>query len=82
MQVQVLYLQEWDLTGACPICDTSKKAYTSKIYKMFPKLRALDGNRKNVEGDINLKECIPDHMQENIEYEVDHVEFHNQELIK
>ena len=34
--------------------------YEGKIYKIFPKLKALDGNRKNVPMNYNMKEAVPE----------------------
>lgn len=39
--LEVLYLQEFDLTAANPVC--AKMRYETDVYKRFPKLRALDG---------------------------------------
>ena len=33
--------------------------YEAKIYKIFSKLKALDGNRKNVPMNYNMKEAVP-----------------------
>ena len=33
--------------------------YEAKVYKIFSKLRALDGNRKNVPMNYNMKEAVP-----------------------
>ena len=34
--------------------------YQDKVYKAFPKLRALDGNRKNVPMNYNMREALPE----------------------
>ena len=34
--------------------------YQEKVYKAFPKLRALDGNRKAVPMNYNMREAVPD----------------------
>ena len=57
MEITILYLQEFDRSGANLVCNMA--GYEAKIYKIFQKLKALDGNRKNVPMNYNLKEALP-----------------------
>ena len=50
-----------------PICQGAN--YQDKVYKIFPNLLALDGNRKNVEMNYNMLQAMPE--EEKIEYNYD-----------
>ena len=63
LDLQILYLQEFDMSGQNVLC--SMPGYESKVYKIFPKLKALDGNRKNVPMNYNMREALPE--EEDIE---------------
>ena len=52
-----MYLQEFDKSGANLVCNMT--GYEAKIYKIFQKLKALDGNRKSVPMNYNMKEALP-----------------------
>ena len=43
--LRVLYLQEFLMEGANPICNLN--GYQDKIFKVFPDLLSLDGVRKS-----------------------------------
>ena len=43
--------------------------YETKVYKIFPKLKALDGNRKNVQMTYNMRDALP------LEEDVDEVAY-------
>jgi hypothetical protein len=47
------------MTGANPICQMGKSTYKMELNKMYPKLKALDGNRKATGETINFKEALP-----------------------
>jgi hypothetical protein len=66
--LEVLYLQEFNQDGMNPICETLG-GYRKRIYQVFPKLRALDGNRKATEY-IDLTEALPDMDEEESSYNV------------
>ena len=44
--LKVLYLQEFNKTGANPVCAT--QGYRKKVFDAIPKLRGLDGYREGV----------------------------------
>ena len=57
LEITILYLQEFDRSGANLVCNSP--GYEIKVYKIFSKLKALDGNRKNVPMNYNMKEALP-----------------------
>ena len=44
--MKVLYLQEFNKSGANPVCTTAN--YRKKVFDALPKLRGLDGYREGV----------------------------------
>ena len=52
--------------------------YKDKVYKIFACLKGLDGYRKNVLSNYNMKEALPEETKEDFEYSVDHVEWFDQ----
>jgi hypothetical protein len=46
------------MTAPNPICGMGK-TYQNQVYKMYPKLKALDGYRKAVGECVNMKEALP-----------------------
>ena len=44
--LKVLYLQEFNKSGANPVCTTAN--YRKKVFEAIPKLRGLDGYREGV----------------------------------
>ena len=48
---------------------------------MYPKLKALDGYRKAVGDCINMKEALPQIQDDNIKYEVEQVEWYDQDAL-
>ena len=73
--LEVLYLQEFDMSNHNPICN--KLTYEKDVYKRFPRLRALDGQRKAVKMDHKMNETIPEMDLDDFEYEVHHEEWFN-----
>ena len=50
--------------------------YEAKIYKIFSKLRALDGNRKNVPMNYNMKEAVPNEEEvDDLDYDAGQTEW-------
>ena len=74
--LQILYLQEFDMTGQNMICQMP--GYEAKVFKIFPKLRALDGNRKNVPMNYNMREAVPEEEDTDVQYNADQVEWFDQ----
>jgi hypothetical protein len=56
--LEILYLQEFDMTNPNPICQMGK-TYQTQCYKMYPKLKALDGYRKATGDLVNMKDALP-----------------------
>lgn len=73
--LEILYLQEFDMTAPNPICQMGK-TYSVQIMKQFPKLKSLDGYRKTVEM-VNMKDALPVEQDETISYNVAHVEWYD-----
>ena len=57
VQLRTLYLQEFVMTAANPICGSS--SYREKVFDKFANLLALDGIRKNVPMNCNMLEALP-----------------------
>ena len=52
--------------------------YEGKVFKIFPKLRALDGNRKNVAMNYNMREAVPEEENiDDVEYNANQTEFYD-----
>jgi len=62
------------MTAPNPICGMGK-TYQNQVYKMYPKLKALDGYRKAVGDCVNMKEALPQIQDDSVKYSVDHVEW-------
>lgn len=75
----VLYLQEFDGSGANAICQTGS-GYTSLVFKVFGKLRALDGHRKAQEC-ISMREALPKPTDDSYSYRVNHEEWFNENAL-
>ena len=65
-KLMVLYLQEFDMSGQNVIC--SMPAYEERVYKAFPKLKSLDGNRKAVPMNYNMRDAVPEEESVNFSY--------------
>ena len=62
------------MTGPNPICAMGK-TYHNQMYKMYPKLKALDGYRKASGDLVNMKDALPLIEDETVSYKVDHIEW-------
>jgi len=78
--LEIMYLQEFDMTGQNPICQMGK-TYSVQIMKQFPKLKALDGYRKTVEM-INMRDALPVEQDETVSYNVAHVEWYDSKALE
>lgn len=78
--LEILYLQEFDYQGANPYC-AKGDTYKNQVWKMFPKLKALDGYRKAVGDIVNMKDALPSVEDETFAYNVDSIEWFNQAAI-
>jgi Leucine-rich repeat (LRR) protein len=73
--LEVIYLQEFDLSSPNPVC--KKFSYEKDVYKRLPKLRCLDGNRKAVKMEVKMDETIPEMDLDDYEYDPYHEEWFN-----
>mmetsp|Transcript_17219 Transcript_17219/g.23240 ORF Transcript_17219/g.23240 Transcript_17219/m.23240 type:complete len:114 (+) Transcript_17219:407-748(+) len=55
------------MTGANPICDAS--GYRDKVFRVYPNLLALDGVRKAVAMDVNMRDAIPEEEEVKADYD-------------
>ena len=69
--VQVLYLQTFTMENQNPLCKEAN--YSKKVYELFQGLKALDGYRKNVSMTFNMEEALPEEIDDDFEYDTDHV---------
>ena len=65
--LRTVYFQEFEMHSGNPICNMA--GYDEKIYKIFTGLLALDGYRKSVKMDCNMKEALPEEPALKFEYD-------------
>ena len=59
------------MNGTNPICQMA--GYKDKVFKIFPDLLALDGNRQTVEMNCNMIEALPEEEEIKVEYDTSDV---------
>ena len=78
--LEVLYLQDFEMTSPNPIC--SQSTYKAQVYKIYPKLVALDGYRKAVGEIVSMKDALPEIRDENISYRVEHEQWFDSKALE
>jgi len=73
-KLEILYMQEFDGTCQNPGCTDGKK-YKDACFKMFPKLRALDGYRKAAGDVVYMKDALPGEENQDFSYNVDSIQW-------
>jgi len=68
------------MTGPNPFCQMGK-TYQTQCYKMYPKLKALDGYRKAAGELVNMKDALPMIQDDKISYSVEHAEWFDQQAL-
>ena len=74
-QLRTLYLQEFVMSGANPICDGP--AYREKVFDKYPNLLALDGVRKSTPMNCNMIEAIPAEEEVQVDYDTSAAEWYD-----
>jgi hypothetical protein len=76
-ELRVIYLQEFLMTSPNPVCVMA--GYAEKVYKIFPGLVALDGNRKTVTMNFNMVQALPEEEKINFEYDTSRLSWYENE---
>ena len=74
-ELRVIYMQEFLMTGTNPICNMA--GYAEKVYKIFPGLKSLDGNRKTVTMNFNMLQALPEEEKVECEYDTSDEAWYN-----